>query len=145
MAATDGRFDRIRQVATFCPPPVWAYWRYLANTIEIFLPSAHPSSQPKRQINRFSHFCTAHGRNSLYFTVGDSFPQNWPFSWGSGVWTSSDSWLLGPFWAHNPNGISIGSAVFAQMTAKCPYTLQLEDVKNINLQIRKHINILKLS
>jgi len=26
--------------------------------------------------------------------------------------------------AHNPNGISIGSAVFAQMTAECPYTLQ---------------------
>jgi len=26
--------------------------------------------------------------------------------------------------AHNPNGTSIGSAVFAQMTADCPYTLQ---------------------
>jgi len=26
--------------------------------------------------------------------------------------------------AQNPNGISIGSAVFAQMTAECPYTLQ---------------------
>jgi len=26
--------------------------------------------------------------------------------------------------SHNPNGISIGSAVFAQMTAQCPYTLQ---------------------
>jgi len=24
--------------------------------------------------------------------------------------------------AHNPNGTSIGSAVFAQMTAECPYT-----------------------
>jgi len=26
--------------------------------------------------------------------------------------------------AHNLNGTSIGSAVFAQMTADCPYTLQ---------------------
>jgi len=26
--------------------------------------------------------------------------------------------------AHNPNGTSIGSAVFAQMTEECPYTLQ---------------------
>ena len=26
--------------------------------------------------------------------------------------------------AHNPNGTSIGLAVFAQMTAECPYTLQ---------------------
>ena len=26
--------------------------------------------------------------------------------------------------AHNPNGTSIGSAIFAQMTAECLYTLQ---------------------
>jgi len=26
--------------------------------------------------------------------------------------------------AHNPNGTSIGLAVFAQTTAECPYTLQ---------------------
>ena len=32
--------------------------------------------------------------------------------------------LLGPIRAHNPNGISMGSAVFAEMTAECPYTLQ---------------------
>jgi len=25
---------------------------------------------------------------------------------------------------HSPNGISIGSAVFAEMTAECPYALQ---------------------
>ena len=25
----------------------------------------------------------------------------------------------------NPNGISIGSAIFAQLIAECPYTLQL--------------------
>jgi len=29
-----------------------------------------------------------------------------------------------PVQAHGPNGITIGSAVFAQMTAECPYTLQ---------------------
>ena len=32
--------------------------------------------------------------------------------------------FLGPIRANNPNGMSIGSAVFAQMTAECPYTLQ---------------------
>jgi len=26
----------------------------------------------------------------------------------------------------NPNGITIGSAAFAQVTAECPYTLQWE-------------------
>ena len=36
----------------------------------------------------------------------------------------SNTCFLGPIRAHNPNGISIGSAVFAQMTAECPYTLQ---------------------
>jgi len=37
-----------------------AHWRYVANTIELMLPSVHPSSQPKRQIDRLSHFCRAH-------------------------------------------------------------------------------------
>jgi len=32
--------------------------------------------------------------------------------------------MLWPMRAHNPNGTSISSAVFAQMTAECPYTLQ---------------------
>ena len=39
-------------------------------------------------------------------------------------WLPSNTWFLGPIRAHNPNGISIGSAVFAQLTAECPYTLQ---------------------
>jgi len=47
----------------------WGYigatWR-LASTTELVLPWAHPSPQPKRQIARFSHFCTAHGRKSLH-------------------------------------------------------------------------------
>jgi len=33
-------------------------------------------------------------------------------------------WFLLPVRAHDPNGLSIGSAVFAQMTADYPYTLQ---------------------
>jgi len=36
----------------------------------------------------------------------------------------SNTWFLGPIRAHNPNGISIGSAVFAQLTTECPYSLQ---------------------
>jgi len=55
IAAADGRFDRIRQVAPMCPP-VRAHWRHLANTIEPVLPSAHPSPQPKRKIDRVSLF-----------------------------------------------------------------------------------------
>jgi len=64
-------------------PLMWAHWCHLTNTIELVLPSAHPSPQPKRQIVRFSHFCTAHCRKSLYFTMGDPLLQNCPFSWGT--------------------------------------------------------------
>ena len=39
-----------------------AHWRHLANMIELVLPSAHQSPQPKWQINQFSHFCTVHGK-----------------------------------------------------------------------------------
>jgi len=35
-----------------------------------------------------------------------------------------NTWCLRPMRVHNPNGTSIGSAVFAQMTAECLYTLQ---------------------
>jgi len=36
----------------------------------------------------------------------------------------SNTWFLGPILAQNPNGISIGSTVFAEMTVECPHTLQ---------------------
>jgi len=38
-----------------------AHWRNLANTVELVL-QAQPNPQPKRQIDRFSHLCTAYGR-----------------------------------------------------------------------------------
>ena len=36
---------------------------------------------------------------------------------------SCNSWFLGPFQDHNPNGMVIDSAVFTQVTAECPHTL----------------------
>ena len=36
IAAADGWFNRIRQVVPTCPP-MWAYWRQLANMIELVL------------------------------------------------------------------------------------------------------------
>ena len=47
IAAADGRFNRIGQVAPMCLP-VWSHWRHLANMIELLLPSAHPNPQPNR-------------------------------------------------------------------------------------------------
>jgi len=54
-----------------------------ANTNELVLPSAHQGPQPKWQIDRFSRFCTPHGRKSLYFTVG-ALSQKLPLPWG--IW-----------------------------------------------------------
>jgi len=48
-------------------------------------------------------------------------PQNCPFLWG--IRTLSNSWFFEPDQADNPNDITIGSAVFAQVTAEYPYTL----------------------
>jgi len=39
------------------------------------------------------------------------------------LWTPSNTWFLWPIPAHNPNGMLIGSVVFAHMTAECPYIL----------------------
>jgi len=33
-----------------------AHWRHLANTIELVLPSVHPSPQPKWQVDQMSRF-----------------------------------------------------------------------------------------
>ena len=75
------------------------------------VPWAYPSLQPNRHVDRFSRFCTAHRRVSNYFTVRRFvYPKNFPFSLGDraphlthGTWTHP---------SHQPNGISIGSAVF---------------------------------
>jgi len=94
-------------------PPMRAHWRHLANTIELVHSSAHSSPQPKWQMDRFSHFCRAYGTKCLFFTMGAPIHQNCPLP--------CNTWCFGPMRAHNRNGTSIGSAVFAQMTAKCPY------------------------
>jgi len=41
-----------------------------------------------------------------------------------GIWAPPKTCFLGPLESINPNGISIGSAIFEQMNAECHYTLQ---------------------
>jgi len=90
----------------------------MANTTEFVLPSAHPCPRRKRQIDWFGRFCIAHDRKSAYFRMGAPFPENCPFPWGSGP--LSNTRYLGHIRAHNPNGIYIGSAVFAGLTSNRP-------------------------
>jgi len=71
-----------------------------------------PESTPKRHLDRFRHFCTAHGSESLYFTTGHPLPLKAACSHGA-----SEPHLIhgslggGPIRVLNPNGISIGPAV----------------------------------
>jgi len=46
----------------------------MANTLELMLPSAHLSPQPKQWIDRFSRFWTYDRRAFLHFTTGRTFP-----------------------------------------------------------------------
>jgi len=62
-------------------PPTTAHWRHLANTIELVLPSAHSSPQPKRQLDRFSRFCTAYGGVSILYN-GRPSPPKLPLAMG---------------------------------------------------------------
>jgi len=84
-----------------------------------FGPWGSASQTASRSAQPFLH---NHGRQSLYFTMGPLFPKIAP-SHGE-IWTPSNIWLLWPTEAHNANGIWIRSAVFAQLTAEWPYTLQ---------------------
>ena len=62
IATTHGQFNCIRQVSLMCTA-IWhnASW-------------AQPTPLPKQQLNWFSHFCTAHDRQCLYFTRGRPNP-----------------------------------------------------------------------
>jgi len=62
---------------------VFNRWRQCALPPDVFT-WAHPSTNPKRHLDRFSRFCTARGRASLYFTMDCQFPpQNCQFPWGN--------------------------------------------------------------
>jgi len=92
--------ERGRQVAPVPSPP---YTWFLAPTTVQMLN------------DHFTRFCTAHGSVLIFYNELPFLPQNCPFPWEHGP--SSNTWFLGTIWAHNPNGISIGSAVFAGLTS----------------------------
>ena len=70
----------------------------------------HPNPKPTLDLNQFSLFCTdermVFGVPILYNGTPLPHPQNCPFSW-----------FRGPTQVLNPNGISIGSAVFAGLNS----------------------------
>ena len=84
----------------------------LSNTI----PTAHPSPQAKRHLSRFSRF--AQMTPECPYTLQWDAPSPLkiaPSHWLSGP--TSNTWFFGPTRILNPNGISIGAAVFAELTS----------------------------
>jgi len=73
---------------------------------------AHDSLGPSEHCDRFTRFCTDDRKVSLYFTMGRLFPHS-KLPLPMGIWAPSNTWFSGPTRVLNPNGISIGSAVFA--------------------------------
>jgi len=102
--------------------PMWAHWRHLVNTTELMLllPLTHLSPQSKRK-SIGSAILTQLTAESLYLQWALLSPKIVPSN--GGIWTSN-TWFPAPTRVANTNGISIGSAIFAQTTAECPYTLQ---------------------
>jgi len=86
--------------------------------------SIGPADSPSKwHLDQFSWavFCTAHGRLSLYSTMGVPFLPNRSFPWRT--WTQSYTWFIGTTEVLSPNGISIGSAVFAMLTSVTRYSV----------------------
>jgi len=64
-------------------------------------PPDSASQRASRSLQPF--FCTAHGRQLLYSTMGRPFLQTCLFPWG--IWIPSETRFFGPAPVHNPNGI----------------------------------------
>jgi len=101
-----------------------AYWRHLANTTElqnlcILRPTGVHSPNDKPIGSAVLAQVMAEGAYTLQWApLSPELPLSMKRSG-----PPSNAWCFGPMRAHNPNGTSIGSAVFAQMTAERPYTL----------------------
>jgi len=108
-------------------PPMRAQWCHLANTIELVHPSAHSSQQPEQQIDRFSPFCTDHGRKCLYFTMGALIHQNCPFPWedldplsNAIPWTHANPFKPNGRFCTNDCRVSLYFKWFAHSPSKLP-------------------------
>ena len=78
------------------------------------LPVAHLIPQPKGYLDRFSHFCTVHGRMlsgmPKHFR-GKNMPKHvlpLKLPLHMGIWTPFNTWFLGSTRLSIPNGILIG-------------------------------------
>ena len=111
-------FPRLRQ----CALP-WGHsgvtWRIRLNLCFLRPTRVH---NPNGKLIGSAIFVTANGIVSSGMPGHVLSPNNCLFAWR--IWAPSNTCLLWSTQVYNPNGISIGSAVFAQITAECRYSLQ---------------------
>jgi len=72
----------------------------------------HMTCRSLRTVHPFSAQLTAERTYTLQWAA--PFPKIAPYH--GAMWTPSNTWFLGSIRVHNPNGISIGSIVFAGLT-----------------------------
>jgi len=90
-------------------PPIRARWHHLANTIELVLPSGPPKSTQtaNRLVQPFLHS----SRQSVIIHGPGMSSNNCPLHMGDLGRAPSNTCFLEPIRVHDPNGISISSAV----------------------------------
>jgi len=99
----------------------WQCWHHLANTLNLYFLWCTQVHNPNGKSINSAILHSLQKKVPVPYN-GRPFPQSCPFP--SRNWTASNTWFLGPIWAHNPNGISMSSAILAQMTADCLHILQ---------------------
>jgi len=120
IATVNGWFNRIRQVASMCPSMrhTSATWRIPLNLC-ILRPTRVHNPNGKSIGSALFAQLTAESAYTLQWAPLST--RIAPSHGGSGPPSNMIPWAHG---RPKPNGTSIGSAVFAQVTAECPYTLQ---------------------
>jgi len=83
----------------------------------------HTTYRPLRSVQPFLRISLLPNPQILCFAMGHTLPKSAPSR--ASICTPSNTWLPGFARLKVPNGILIGSAVFAQLKPECPYTLQL--------------------
>jgi len=115
-------YHTIKVIAHQRPKPVmanWLPWQRPSAPVDSHL--THDSYGPSELTTQTAYTCIS-SAVFAQLTTGCAYtlqwaapsPQNCLFSWQ--IWTPCNSWSLRPTQVLNPNGISIGSAVFARLT-----------------------------
>jgi len=119
IAAVYGWFNVIRQVTATCPPIPYESTLAPPGEYDWTCASFGPPQSTTETANGSVQHSLRQKVPILY--NGRAYPPELPLPMGDGPAVHVTQ-CFRPMRAHNPNGTSIGSAVFAQMTTECYYT-----------------------